>query len=138
MSLVIGILNPTYIQLCSLATIPIRGTLNSISSTFHINLIKLLRPLYPGQAPTIRRNMYNVVVVFDLARPSSLRFITDTLSMLIDRLFPARIGIVPIVESEDSVKMTKIFYYLAQNYGRQMTMEFFGSVRTICFCRCLL
>jgi UDP-glucose:glycoprotein glucosyltransferase len=77
--------------------------------------------------------MRNVVLVFDLARPSSLRFITNTLSMLIDGLFPVRFGIVPIVETEEGVKMAKVFYYLVQNYGRQKTMAFFSSVRTIYF-----
>src|SRR5579863_5882675 len=67
----------------------------------HVNLIKLLRPMFPGQVPTVRRNMYNVVLVFDLARPSSLHFITDTLSMLINHLYPVRFGIVPVVETED-------------------------------------
>ena len=80
--------------------------------------------------------MYNVVLVFDLARPSSLRFITNTLSMLIDRLFPVRFGIVPIVETEEGVKMAKVFYYLVQNYGRRITMGFFNSVRSICFSHC--
>ncbi len=112
--------------------------LRTLATILYINLTKLLRPLYPGQAPTIRRNMYNVVVILDLSRPSSLRFITNTLSMLIDRLFPVRFGIVSIVESEDSVKMAKVFYYLVQNYGRRATMGFFGSVRTICFCHYLL
>jgi hypothetical protein len=138
MSLVLGTLILTTIQLCPLATISIRGTLNPTSLTFLINLTKLLRPLYPGQAPTIRRNMYNVVVVFDLSRPSSLRFITNTMSMLIDRLFPVRFGIVPIVETEDGVKMAKLFYYLVQNYGRRTTMGFFSSVRTVYFYHCLL
>ena len=82
--------------------------------------------------------MYNVVVVFDLSLPSSLRFITNTLSMLIDRLFPVRFGIVPIVETEDSVNMAKVFYFLAQNYDRRVIMGFFSSVRTIYFCHCLL
>jgi hypothetical protein len=125
------------IQLRPLATIPIRGAWNSTSIILYINSTKMLRPLYPGQAPTIRRNMYNVVVVFDLSRPSSLRFITNTLSMLIDRMVPVRFGIVPIVETEDSVKMAKVFYYLVQNYGRRATMRFFDSVRTIRFCHCL-
>lgn len=80
--------------------------------------------------------MYNVVLVFDLARPSTLRFITNTLSMLIDRMFPVRFGIVPIVETEEGVKMAKMFYYLVQNYGRQKTMGFFSSVRIICFSHC--
>jgi hypothetical protein len=136
MSLVSSFLIFSCIQLRPLATIPIRGTLGPTSITCYINLIKLLRPLYPGQAPTVRRNMYNVVLLLDLARPFSLRFITNTLSMLVDRLFPVRFGIVPIVETEEGVKMAKVFYYLVQNYGRQKTMGFFSSVRNICFSHC--
>jgi len=100
----------------------------------HIDLGKLLRPLYPGQAAAVRRNVYNVVLVFDLARPSSLHFITNTLSMLIDHVYPVRFGVVPIVETEDSVKMAKVFYTLIQNYGRQATMRFFSSVHVMPFC----
>jgi UDP-glucose:glycoprotein glucosyltransferase len=95
-----------------------------------------LRPLYPGQAAAVRLNLYNVVLVFDFARSSSLQFITNTLSMLIDRMYPVRFGIVPIIETEDSVKMAKVFYYLIQNYGRQATMRFFSSVHAISFCHC--
>ncbi|KAI9511020.1 UDP-glucose:glycoprotein glucosyltransferase-domain-containing protein [Russula earlei] len=93
------------------------------------SLFVLLRPLYPGQAPNVRLNMYNVVFVLDLARSSSLHFITNTLSMLIDRSYPVRFGIIPIIETEESVKMAKVFYYLVQNHGRQVTMRFFSSAR---------
>ena len=83
--------------------------------------------------------MYNVILVFDLARQSSLHFITNTLSMLIDRLYPVRFGIVPVVETEEGAKMAKVFYYLVQNYGHQKTMTFFSSVCGMCyFCLALL
>jgi UDP-glucose:glycoprotein glucosyltransferase len=85
--------------------------------------------MYPGQAPTIRRNLFNVMVVLDLSRPESLHF---TISMLVDRSYPTRIGFVPIVETEDSMKMTRVFYYLTQNYGRLATIKFFRSVREAC------
>ena len=95
--------------------------------------------MFPGQVPTVRRNMHHVILVFDLARPSSLHFITNTLSMLIDHLYPVRFGIVPVVETDEGVKMAKVFYYLVQNYGRQKTMRFFSSVRGMChFCLALL
>ena len=77
--------------------------------------------------------MYNVVLVFDLARPSRVRSIVNILSMLIDRLFSVRFGIVLIVETEEGVQMAKVFYYLVQHYGRRTTMRFFNSVRSICF-----
>jgi UDP-glucose:glycoprotein glucosyltransferase len=89
--------------------------------------------MYPGQAPAIRRNMYNVILIFDLAQPASLHFITNPLSMLIDRSFPVRFGIVPILETEEGVRMAKVFYYLGQNYGRQTTMRFFSAVRVTSF-----
>lgn len=91
--------------------------------------------MYPGQAPTVRRNMYNVVLVLDLARPSSLDFISHTLSMLIDHSYPVRFGIVPIVETEEGLKMAKMFYHLTQNYGRQQTMRFFNSALSMCLYR---
>lgn len=91
--------------------------------------------MYPGQAPAVRRNMYNVVLVLDLARPSSLDFISHTLSMLIDHSYPVRFGIVPIVETEEGLKMAKMFYHLTQNYGRQQTMRFFNSVLSMCLYR---
>ncbi|KAH9162492.1 UDP-glucose:glycoprotein glucosyltransferase-domain-containing protein [Lactarius sanguifluus] len=92
------------------------------------SLYALLHPTYPGQAPTVRRNMFNVVFVFDLSRSASLHFITNTISMLIDRSYPIRLGIVPIVETEEGARMARVFYYLMENYGRGATMRFFSAV----------
>ncbi|KAH8979146.1 hypothetical protein EDB86DRAFT_3147569 [Lactarius hatsudake] len=75
------------------------------------SLYALLHPTYPGQAPSVRRNMFNVVFVFDLSRPASLHFITNTVSMFIDRSYPIRLGVVPI------------------NYGHGATIRFFSAVR---------
>jgi len=124
----------TCIQLRPLATVSTRGTLIPHQILHYINFNKLLRPLFPGQAPTVRRNMYNVVLVFDLSRPFCLHFIANTLSMLIDRSYPVRFGLVPIIETEDGAKMAKVFYYLVQNYGRQATMQFFSSVCIMSLC----
>ena len=87
--------------------------------------------MYPGQAPTVRRNMFNVVFVLDLSRPASLHFILNTVSMLIDRSYPARVGLVPVVETEDGAKIARVFYYLTQNYGRVATIRFFRAVREL-------
>ncbi|KAH9037978.1 hypothetical protein EDB83DRAFT_2524557 [Lactarius deliciosus] len=51
-----------------------------------------------SQAPSARCNMFSVVFVFDLSRPASLHFITNTVSMLIDRSYPIHLGNVPIVD----------------------------------------
>ena len=35
--------------------------------------------------------------------------------MLIDRSYPARVGLVPVVETEDGAKIARVFYHLMQN-----------------------
>jgi UDP-glucose:glycoprotein glucosyltransferase len=66
--------------------------------------------MYPGQAPNIRRILFNVMVVLDLSRPESLHFTANTISMLVDRSYPTRIDFAPIVETEDGVKMASLLF----------------------------
>jgi len=51
--------------------------------------------------------------------------------VLIDRSYPTRMGFVPIVETEDGVKMARALYYLTQNYGRLSTIRFLRAVREL-------
>ncbi|OBZ72146.1 UDP-glucose:glycoprotein glucosyltransferase, partial [Grifola frondosa] len=61
----------------------------------------LLRPLYPGQFPSIKLNLFNVILAVDLSQSSSLNFIAVTVSNLIERNFPFRWGVVPLVETDE-------------------------------------
>ncbi|KAJ6626996.1 glycosyltransferase family 24 protein [Mycena sp. CBHHK59/15] len=92
------------------------------------SLHSLLRPLYPGQFHNIKLNLFNVVLVLDLSRHSSLNTVTGAVASIISRNFPFRFGIVPLTETEDGVKMARLFYYLVQNYGRKRTMGFLKKV----------
>jgi len=47
---------------------------------------------------------------------------------LIDRGYPFRFGLVPIVETEGSLKMARLLYWLNDTYGTKMTMMFFRRV----------
>jgi hypothetical protein len=47
--------------------------------------------------------------------------------------YPVHFGLVPIVKTEEGVKMAKVFYYMVQNYGCQKSMRFFDSIRGTCF-----
>lgn len=57
--------------------------------------------LYPGQLPSLRLNLFNVVLVLDLGAPNGLGFVANAVVPLIARGFPFRFGVVPAVESED-------------------------------------
>ncbi|KAI0063832.1 hypothetical protein BV25DRAFT_1801498 [Artomyces pyxidatus] len=97
-------------------------------SRWPTSLYSLLRPTYPGQVNVIRLNMFNVVLVMDLSQLDTIQFIANTVSMVINRAFPVRFGIVPLVETEDSVKMANLMVYLVENYGRSLAMQFFGKI----------
>ncbi|KAH9029959.1 hypothetical protein EDB85DRAFT_2147032 [Lactarius pseudohatsudake] len=66
--------------------------------------------------------MFNVV--FDPSRSTSLHFITNTVSMLIDRSYPIRLSIATLVETEGA-RTTRV---LTEKYGRVATMRFFDAV----------
>jgi hypothetical protein len=57
--------------------------------------------MYPGQFPNVRHNLFNIVLVVDLSQTSALQFIAGSLSSIVNRGFPFRFGVVPIMENEE-------------------------------------
>lgn len=53
----------------------------------------------------IKLNIYNVILVVDLSQPTALSFIAGPVSNIIERNFPFRFGIVPILETENGQLM---------------------------------
>lgn len=68
-------------------------------------LFQLLRPLYPGQFPNVKQNLFNIVLAVDLSRPSTLNFIAGTVFNLINRNLPFRFGVVPLLETPEGVHL---------------------------------
>ena len=62
---------------------------------------QVLRQMYPGQFPTLKLNLFNVVLAVDLSQLSSVNYIATTVQMLINRGLPFRWGVAPIVETQD-------------------------------------
>ena len=114
---VLGLL--TCAQLLILATISI-CCVSTLFNRFCALLIETtaLASDVPGSSPTVCCKLFNIMFVLDLSRPESLHFTANTISMLINRSYPTCIGFVPIVETEDGVKMARVFCYLTQNYDR--------------------
>lgn len=57
--------------------------------------------MYPGQLPSVKINLFNVILVLDLSQSSSISFIASAVSPIINRGFPFHFGVVPIIETED-------------------------------------
>ncbi|THV04765.1 glycosyltransferase family 24 protein [Dendrothele bispora CBS 962.96] len=88
----------------------------------------LLRPLYPGQFHNVRLNLFNIILALDLSKTTSLNFVAGPVSNIVERGFPFRFGVAPLVETEDGKKMARLFYYLVRNHGRKKTMGFLKKI----------
>jgi len=84
--------------------------------------------MHPREFHSIKRNIFNIVSMFDLTNTNTLGFVSSSVMNLINRGYPFRFGLVPIVETEGSLKMARLLYWLNDTYGTQMTMTFFRSV----------
>lgn len=84
--------------------------------------------MHPREFHNIKKNIFNIITVVDLTNTNTLGFVSASIMTLIDRGYPFRFGIVPIVETEGSLKMARLLYWLNDTYGTQMTMTFIRSV----------
>ena len=84
--------------------------------------------MHPREFHSIKRNIFNIVTVLDLTNTNNLGFVSAAVMNLINRGYPFRFGLVPAVETEGSLKMARLLYWLDDAYGTQMTMMFFKRV----------
>ncbi|KAG7146840.1 UDP-glucose:glycoprotein glucosyltransferase like [Verticillium longisporum] len=70
-------------------------------------LTSLLQRTYPGQLPSIRRNIFTLVVPVDLTNPGDVTVISN-LFTFVERLLPVRFGLVPLTPSDDKAAQTKV------------------------------
>lgn len=91
----------------------------------------LLRPLYPGQFPQLRRNLFNIIFVLDLRRRESSIFLAEHIIPLIDKM-PVHWGFVPggLEEGSDSdaTKIARLFWYTWSNVGKLAVAHFLGGL----------
>ena len=84
-----------------------------------------LQRTYPGQLPTVRRDLHNLLVPVDLADPQELELIVATLQNFIKRTIPLRIGLVPTLRSQSSKAQAKIAYHILETYGIAAMLQYF-------------
>ncbi|USW55952.1 Putative UDP-glucose:Glycoprotein Glucosyltransferase [Septoria linicola] len=77
----------------------------------------LLQRTFPGQLPSVRKEVQNLVVPIDFAEPNDVLLVVEQLRSFVQRTVPIRFGLVPRVRSEASGEQAAIVYYLTENYG---------------------
>ncbi|KAI8366128.1 UDP-glucose:glycoprotein glucosyltransferase-domain-containing protein [Blakeslea trispora] len=87
---------------------------------------EFLRPSYPGQLPPIKKNIFNLIMVEDLANMESLARVAHEVQAMVKRLVPIRFGIVCLIKEDDSIStiMAKALNYLNEEFGKSNGMKF--------------
>ncbi|KAF8137406.1 glycosyltransferase family 24 protein [Boletus edulis] len=94
----------------------------SLQALLRVRTMSLFSPMC-----RIRQNLVNVIYVLDLSNMRSLSLLSSLSENFVDRGFPVRWGFVPIGEG-DSLKMTRLVYYVNQKHGRDQMITFIRGV----------
>ncbi|KAI9676719.1 MAG: hypothetical protein M1822_008282 [Bathelium mastoideum] len=81
------------------------------------DIIALLQRMFPGQLPSIRKDIHNVIVPVDLSSAKDVTLVVESLQSIIKRKVPIQFGIVPSVRSQAAKDQAKLAYHLLDTYG---------------------
>ncbi|KAF2670722.1 hypothetical protein BT63DRAFT_385109 [Microthyrium microscopicum] len=81
------------------------------------DLDSLFQRVYPGQLPTVRKDISNAIVPVDFSKSESAFLIVNTIQNIIKRKVPLRWGIVPVGLSPAAIDQAKVIYHLQESYG---------------------
>lgn len=82
----------------------------------------------PGQLPSIRRDIFNLVIPVDLTQKNDTRVVADQLQDFVKRELPVRFGVVPLASTDASERQAKVIYHLVETYGLAAMMAYLSSI----------
>ncbi|KAL8758877.1 MAG: hypothetical protein Q9199_001166 [Rusavskia elegans] len=81
------------------------------------HLSALLQRTFPGQLPTIRRNVHHAVLPLDLTDLKDVQLLVESIQTFVKRKVPIRFGIVPTLTTVASQDQARLIYHLLDTYG---------------------
>ncbi|KAL5118425.1 killer toxin resistant protein [Pleosporales sp. CAS-2024a] len=84
----------------------------------------LLQRTYPGQLPSVRRDIHNAIVPVDFTSTEDVTTLVETILSLIERGIPLRWGLVPQTLSQGATDQAKVVYYLQDAYGLSSMLKY--------------
>lgn len=91
------------------------------------SLETFMRPLYPGQFHTIRRNAHTVILQADLTSAKDRELISN-FAMFVQRGLPLRWGVVPSVDTEKQAQLAKTWKALLVSTDAATAAEYLEAV----------
>ncbi|KAL8940480.1 MAG: hypothetical protein Q9216_002809 [Gyalolechia sp. 2 TL-2023] len=84
----------------------------------------LLQRTFPGQLPSIQRNVHNVVIPLDVTDPKDTQLLIESLQTFVKRKVPIRFGIVPTLATPASREQAKVIYHMLDTYGLNAVLTY--------------
>ncbi|KAL8840573.1 MAG: hypothetical protein Q9170_001259 [Blastenia crenularia] len=84
----------------------------------------LLQRTFPGQLPSIRRNVHNAVIPLDLTDIKDTQLLVESIQTFVKRKVPIRFGIVPTLATSASQEQAKVVYHLWDTYGLSAVLTY--------------
>lgn len=88
------------------------------------SIYALLQRQYPGQLPSVRKDVHNAIVPVDFSDMKSVSLVAETLQDIIKRKVPCRWGLVPITATKEAAEQARVVYHIQETYGLAALMEY--------------
>lgn len=96
----------------------------------------LLQRTYPGQLPSVRRDIHNVVIPMDLTDIKDIELLVESIQMFVKRKVPIRFGVVPTVGSLPAKDQALVLYYLLDTYGLSAVFSYLAKASDLFLYKC--
>ena len=87
----------------------------------------LLQRTYPGQLPSVRRDIHNVVIPMDLTDIKDVELLVESIQIFVKRKVPIRFGVVPTVGSQPAKDQALVLYHLLDTYGLSAVLSYLAK-----------
>jgi UDP-glucose:glycoprotein glucosyltransferase len=88
------------------------------------NLLALLQRGYPGQLPSVRRDIHNAIVPVDFSDPKQVMAVVEPIQDIIKRKIPCRWGLVPVTKTKEAEEQARAAYHIIDTYGLGALMQY--------------
>jgi UDP-glucose:glycoprotein glucosyltransferase len=92
---------------------------------------QLLQRTYPGQLPSVAKDIHNVIVPVDFTEAKDVLPVVETLQGFVKRGVPIRFGFVPLLSSPAAISQARVVYYLLDTFGLGAMMDYLQGVSLI-------
>jgi UDP-glucose:glycoprotein glucosyltransferase len=93
-----------------------------------VSLMALFQRQYPGQLPSVARDIHNIIVPFNVESSKDISLVVTNLQSLVTRKVPVRIGLIPIGDSPLAQTYARLSYHLLDTYGLATLLAFYEDL----------